>query len=159
MCVYALIIYKKKNTEKLLSFYFIFVFDRNLKSTYNGKINGGVLSLFIHADGSLWSMIDISAVPVNYNKVEELFCQKQKSDATTNSTVPAQPKIQEINLLDSRRSLTINIFLKQFKDGPKVIFNAINNRGGLESEKLRGLKRILPDSEEVSRFYTTFFYL
>lgn len=151
---------QKSNFGSLLSGYSQF---SNMSNNNNGKkfnsfplpkskmrtINWAKLSNQSIGYGSLWSMIDISAVPVNYNKVEELFCQKQKSDATTNSTVPAQPKIQEINLLDSRRSLTINIFLKQFKDGPKVIFNAINNRGGLESEKLRGLKRILPDSEEI----------
>lgn len=54
-------------------------------------------------------------------------------------------------LLDNKRSLAVNIFLKQFKQGASGVLVALRNcdSTGLTTEKLKGLLRILPDEQEV----------
>ncbi|GIX67123.1 FH2 domain-containing protein 1 [Caerostris extrusa] len=57
----------------------------------------------------------------------------------------------EINLLDGKRSLNVNIFLKQFRSSNDEIIDILK-RGAHEeigAEKLRGLLKILPESDEI----------
>ena len=56
------------------------------------------------------------------------------------------------SLLNNKRSLAVNIFVKQFKFPLKEIVDAIGRCDTtlLSSEQLHGLEKILPDSEEVS---------
>ena len=60
----------------------------------------------------------------------------------------------QINLLDSRRSLNINIFLKQFRTSNDVIIRLIADGRSNEigAEKLKSLLKILPENDEVVRF-------
>jgi hypothetical protein len=56
-----------------------------------------------------------------------------------------------VNLLDGKRSLNINIYLRQFKMGHFEIVEHLS-RGESEAigaEKLRGLIKILPEKDEV----------
>ncbi|KRZ03628.1 FH2 domain-containing protein 1, partial [Trichinella zimbabwensis] len=58
----------------------------------------------------------------------------------------------EINLLDPKRSINVNIFLKQFRGGVEELANLIrcdraDEIGG--PEKLRGMIKILPDQDEM----------
>lgn len=104
---------------------------------------------------SIWSEVfwDSSNVQVNFNQVEELFCQK----STTASSVIVEKnnklkrKNTEIYLLDPKRSLNINIFLKQFKGGEKQLVKLIRNCQSAEigSERLRTLLKILPECDEM----------
>ncbi|KRX54834.1 FH2 domain-containing protein 1 [Trichinella sp. T9] len=58
----------------------------------------------------------------------------------------------EINLLDRKRSINVNIFLKQFRGGVEELANLIRCDRADEigsPEKLRGMIKILPDQDEM----------
>ena len=57
----------------------------------------------------------------------------------------------EINLLDNRRSLNVNVFLRQFRlksDAELVQILARGDSEALGAEKLRCLQRVLPPDSE-----------
>lgn len=57
----------------------------------------------------------------------------------------------QVNLLDGKRSLNVNIFLKQFKATNKEIVDMLRNGESSKfgAERLKGLLKILPDKDEV----------
>ncbi|CDW55036.1 FH2 domain containing protein [Trichuris trichiura] len=57
----------------------------------------------------------------------------------------------EINLLDAKRSINVNIFLKQFRGGVAELANSIrsNKAEDIGAEKLRSMIKILPEPDEV----------
>ena len=61
--------------------------------------------------------------------------------------------IFQINLLDMKRSMNVNIFLKQFKaDSDKIIqWITEANEEHMTSERLKGLIKILPEPDEVNK--------
>ncbi|CAL8104840.1 unnamed protein product [Orchesella dallaii] len=64
---------------------------------------------------------------------------------------PLKRETNEILLLDAKRSLNINIFLKQFRSSNKdVIQHIVEGKSeDLGTERLRGLLKILPSKDEV----------
>lgn len=58
-------------------------------------------------------------------------------------------KVNVIHVLDNKRSLAINIMLKQFKSGSDAIIEALQNGTSIPLEKLKGLQRVLPTDDEV----------
>ena len=58
----------------------------------------------------------------------------------------------QVNLLDMKRSMQVNIFLKQFKKEPEEIVQLINKGDDTQfgDGKLKALYKILPDKEEVN---------
>jgi len=60
----------------------------------------------------------------------------------------------KINLLDTKRSMNINIFLKQFKASNEAIVDMIRkgDESQFGSERLKGLIRNLPLKDEVLFF-------
>lgn len=58
---------------------------------------------------------------------------------------------QEITLLDGKRSLNVNIFLKQFRSSNDNIIQLIKDgaHDDIGAEKLRGLLKILPEVDEL----------
>ena len=61
------------------------------------------------------------------------------------------PCRRQVNLIDSKRSMNVNIFLRQFRISHADIVDCI--RRGLSEkigpERLRGLLKIVPEPEEV----------
>ncbi len=59
----------------------------------------------------------------------------------------------QISLLDSKRSLNVNIFLRQFKISHRDIIAHLagGESEAIGAEKLRGLLKILPEGDEVTR--------
>ena len=57
----------------------------------------------------------------------------------------------QIHLLDMKRSMNVNIFLKQFKLPNDDIIRLIveGNHEAIGQEKLKGLLKALPEKEEV----------
>jgi len=55
--------------------------------------------------------------------------------------------------LDMKRSMNVNIFLKQFKMSNQEIVQLIrdSDHTKIGAEKLKGLLRILPEKEEVGK--------
>ena len=54
-------------------------------------------------------------------------------------------------MLDGKRSLNVNIFLKQFRSSNEDIIQLIKDGGhdDMGAEKLRGLLKILPEIDEL----------
>ena len=57
----------------------------------------------------------------------------------------------QVNLLDGKRSLNVNIFLSQFRMAHEEIVQLIEDgeSAKIGAEKLRGLQKILPETDEV----------
>ncbi|KAK6172320.1 hypothetical protein SNE40_016004 [Patella caerulea] len=94
-------------------------------------------------------------INVKYNKLEELFALK-----SSNQLEPTHPNEKalkrhsaslEIALLDPKRSMIVNIFLKQFRNANASIIDLIRkcDSRSLGTEKIKGLLKIMPTQEEV----------
>ena len=124
---------------------------RHKMKTFNwSKIPANSLSV---ADDNVWKEVYTMSDPiqVKYDVIEAMFCQKQ-IDKTKKDDQPAKAKAPtEINLLDMKRSMNANIFLKQFKathdEVVQMIQDGDSNKIG--AERLRGLHKILPEKEEM----------
>ena len=59
--------------------------------------------------------------------------------------------LSQINLLDMKRSMNLNIFLRQFKSSNTAIIQLIReaDHQNFGQEKLKALLKLLPDKEEV----------
>jgi hypothetical protein len=57
----------------------------------------------------------------------------------------------QVTLLDPKKSMNLNIFLKQFRKPTEVIIQLIQegDARGLGVEKLKGLVKLLPQQDEV----------
>ena len=57
----------------------------------------------------------------------------------------------QVLLLETKRSMNVNIFLKQFKCSHKEIIEMLEEGDvtKIGPERLRGLKKILPEKDEV----------
>ncbi|XP_063596837.1 inverted formin-2-like [Penaeus indicus] len=111
------------------------------------KVNGNVLN------NSMWQDVhkDLQASPpkaLNFSQIEELFCQASKTPVQKTE----KKKSTEITLLDPKRSLNVNIFMKQFKQSHAEVAALIRDCKSTDigTERLRGFLRILPEDEEVS---------
>ncbi|XP_050537829.1 inverted formin-2-like isoform X44 [Daktulosphaira vitifoliae] len=101
-------------------------------------------------DKSIWSSATPPDLLINFKSIEELFCQKPRTKSSPAvMSNNGMPKVVVTNILDSKRSLAINIMLKQFKTGPDEIFKALENGNSIPIEKLKGLQRILPTDDEL----------
>lgn len=61
----------------------------------------------------------------------------------------------QINLLDGKRSLNVNIFLKQFRMSHEEIVRLLQDGASdkFGAERLRGLLKQLPSQDEVPPFF------
>ncbi|CAL1291890.1 unnamed protein product [Larinioides sclopetarius] len=113
---------------------------------------------------NLWSRIakDHTGSPndLDFDAMEILFCQQPVSTNghvsprfgdPSDTSDKRRKETQEINLLDGKRSLNINIFLKQFRSSNESIVRILEEGAhqDLGAERLRGLLKILPESDEV----------
>ncbi|XP_038155004.1 FH2 domain-containing protein 1 [Cyprinodon tularosa] len=114
---------------------------------------------------SVWSGAapDEDEFPIDLHSLDELFGQKDSKPRDRTVTLrrrsallrcrSPQDSSEEIFLLDSKRSMNIGIFLRQFKMPPKEIVEDIRHGVGdrYGAEKLTELCKLLPDSEEECR--------
>uniref|UniRef100_A0A0P4WE09 FH2 domain-containing protein n=1 Tax=Scylla olivacea TaxID=85551 RepID=A0A0P4WE09_SCYOL len=103
---------------------------------------------------SVWQEVqqDLSVSPIaniNYQQVEQLFCQKSRAPPTPRPS--RAQSASEVSLLDPKKSLNVNIFLKQFKISHAEVADLIRQCRSAEigAERLRGFLRILPEDSEV----------
>ncbi|XP_022235714.1 LOW QUALITY PROTEIN: formin-J-like [Limulus polyphemus] len=117
---------------------------------------------------NLWALVaashKVTSNILDFEEMEGLFCQKAKGTSkhgkdytdvgNKNSTDLSNQKkkeSQEINLLDGKRSLNVNIFLKQFHSPHGDIIQDL--RKGIPTqlgiEELKGLLKILPEDDEI----------
>ncbi|XP_017782508.1 PREDICTED: inverted formin-2 [Nicrophorus vespilloides] len=103
---------------------------------------------------------------MDWSEMEGLFCQQLSQSSpkmgsrdaaptttTTNETIERRTRKDnpEITLLDGKRSLNVNIFLKQFRSSNEDIIQLIKDglHDEIGSEKLKGLLKILPEIDEL----------
>ncbi|XP_066598097.1 uncharacterized protein form3 isoform X2 [Prorops nasuta] len=118
---------------------------------------------------NIWSLVanqhqNSPMADLDWAEMEGLFCQQVPPILPTiscaNSTISSFGPIDadrrrreptEIALLDGKRSLNVNIFLKQFRSSNEDIIQLIKDGGhdDIGAEKLRGLLKILPEVDEL----------
>jgi len=100
------------------------------------------------------------SAPIDFRDMENLFClvapkpPEAPGDGKGEGGVSGEKKkkeMSEVNLLDGKRSLNINIFLRQFRSSNEDIIEMVVNGDyhEFEPEKLRGLMKILPEMDEI----------
>ncbi|XP_033743499.1 LOW QUALITY PROTEIN: inverted formin-2-like [Pecten maximus] len=101
---------------------------------------------------SIWKeVLDMEdAIKVQYETIEQLFCQKSKTVKVVEQKKVNVPK--EVLILEMQRSMNVNIFLKQFKCSHKDVIHMIAEADveKLGQERLRGLQKILPTADEIT---------
>ncbi|RZF46426.1 hypothetical protein LSTR_LSTR012501 [Laodelphax striatellus] len=115
---------------------------------------------------NIWSLVARShqhspMADLDWDEMEGLFCQ-QAPPAPASAPQNMSPKLSgdaerrrkemsEIVLLDGKRSLNVNIFLKQFRSSNEDIIQVIRDgeHDEIGAEKLRGLLKILPELDEL----------
>ncbi|KAM4666681.1 inverted formin-2 isoform 2-T3 [Amazona ochrocephala] len=102
---------------------------------------------------SMWASVSSSSektIEPNYTSIEQLFCFPQATPKEkTAAPVKAEPK--EITFLDSKKSLNLNIFLKQFKCSNEEVAAMVQNgdRTKFDVEVLKQLLKLLPEKHEM----------
>ncbi|KAJ1108019.1 hypothetical protein NDU88_005403 [Pleurodeles waltl] len=101
---------------------------------------------------SLWASMNTSnkSIEPNYSSIEELFCVPQTTPKDKDVT-PVKKTLKEITFLDSKKSLRLNIFLKQFKCSNEEIVELIQkgDRSKFDIEILKQFLNLLPDKHEI----------
>ncbi|XP_042655015.1 inverted formin-2 isoform X2 [Tyto alba] len=107
---------------------------------------------------SMWASVSSSSeetIEPNYTSIEQLFCFPQPTPKEkTAAPVKAEPK--EITFLDSKKSLNLNIFLKQFKCSNEEVAAMVQNgdRTKFDVEVLKQLLKLLPEKHEIENLKT-----
>ncbi|XP_077122636.1 inverted formin-2 isoform X1 [Ranitomeya variabilis] len=128
-------------------------FKVNKPSLKMKKLNWQKLPPNIAKDGqSLWSSSNtIEETPeLNYSSIEQLFCLPQAT-AKDKAATPAKKPPKEISFLDPKKSLNLNIFLKQFRCPNEEIIGLIEkgDRSKFDIEVLKQFLKLLPEKHEV----------
>ncbi|KAL6253627.1 hypothetical protein P5V15_015933 [Pogonomyrmex californicus] len=115
---------------------------------------------------NIWSLVanehqNSPMADLDWAEMEGLFCQQappmvppttfSTSCGTGADVERRRREPTEIALLDGKRSLNVNIFLKQFRSSNEDIIQLIKEGGhdDIGAEKLRGLLKILPEVDEL----------
>ncbi|CAH0559409.1 unnamed protein product [Brassicogethes aeneus] len=101
---------------------------------------------------------------MDWSEMERMFCQQAPPSAHSSPKLGNRDTLNpetlerrmrkdttEITLLDGKRSLNVNIFLKQFRSSNEDIIQLIRDgeHDEIGSEKLKGLLKILPEVDEL----------
>ncbi|XP_060118198.1 inverted formin-2 [Heteronotia binoei] len=118
------------------------------------KLNWQKLPSNVVREGhSMWASATTSIEEViepDYSSIEQLFCFPQtKPKEKEAAPVKIEPK--EITFLDSKKSLNLNIFLKQFKCKNEEVVEMIQkgDRAKFDVEVLKQLLKLLPEKHEI----------
>ncbi|CAL7949453.1 unnamed protein product [Xylocopa violacea] len=114
---------------------------------------------------NIWSLVanehqNSPMADIDWAEMEGLFCQQVppvlpaascSSYGHNSDTERRRREPTEIALLDGKRSLNVNIFLKQFRSSNEDIIRLIRDgsHDDIGAEKLRGLLKILPEVDEL----------
>ncbi|XP_069129729.1 inverted formin-2-like isoform X2 [Argopecten irradians] len=114
---------------------------------------------------SVWGDVNKMSdnIPVEYNKLEEMFSQKSlpvvselRAESGKSPLVRKHSSTSEIALLDPKKSMNVNIFLKQFRKPIEVVVELIKmgDSRAFGVEKLKSLLKILPGHDEVEMLHS-----
>ncbi|CAG2197982.1 Inverted formin-2 [Mytilus edulis] len=91
------------------------------------------------------------AIHIEYETIEQLFSKQQPVTVKPAEQKKSKQKT-EVLLLDMKKSMNVNIFLKQFKCSHSEIVDMIVEAdiNKIGQERLRGLQKILPESDDIA---------
>eukprot|EP00731_Ephydatia_muelleri_P007967 Em0004g305a len=94
--------------------------------------------------------VDI-AVRIEPTSVEDLFSREEVEKKGAKDEAKEKAKPTSVALLDSKTSLNVNIFLKQFKSSNEAIVSIISsgNCTMISLDQLKALEKLLPDQPTV----------
>ncbi|KAM9645995.1 inverted formin-2-like [Trichechus inunguis] len=108
---------------------------------------------------SMWASLgslDTETVEPDFSSIERLFSFPAAQPKKPIAAAPARKEPKEITFLDSKKSLNLNIFLKQFKCSNEEITTMI--RAGdttkFDVEILKQLIKLLPEKHEIENLQT-----
>ncbi|XP_043373683.1 inverted formin-2-like isoform X3 [Dermochelys coriacea] len=101
---------------------------------------------------SMWASVTSSSndfIEPDYTSIEQLFCVSQTSPKET--AVPKIKEPKEITFIDMKKSLLLNIFLKQFKCSNEEVAGMIEkgDRTKFDADTLKQLIKLLPEKHEI----------
>ncbi|XP_078130469.1 inverted formin-2-like isoform X3 [Sander vitreus] len=102
----------------------------------------------VTAQQSLWTSPSVDSVEPDYCSIEQLF-SLPPTETKTRTKAKTEPK--EISFIDAKKSLNLNIFLKQFKCSHEDFVSLIRrgDRSRFDVEVLKQLIKLLPEKHEV----------
>ncbi|XP_008295303.1 inverted formin-2-like [Stegastes partitus] len=102
----------------------------------------------VTAHQSLWTSMSSGSVEPDYCSIEQLF-SLPPTETKTRTKAKTEPK--EISFIDAKKSLNLNIFLKQFKCSHEDFVSLIRrgDRSKFDVEVLKQLIKLLPEKHEV----------
>ncbi|KAM6202704.1 inverted formin-2 [Rhynchocyon petersi] len=103
---------------------------------------------------SMWASLGTlgsQAVEPDFSSIEQLFSFPVAKPKETTVAAPSRKEPKEITFLDSKKSLNLNIFLKQFKCSNEEIATMIRaaNTAKFDVEVLKQLLKLLPEKHEI----------
>ncbi|XP_012601851.2 inverted formin-2 isoform X2 [Microcebus murinus] len=119
------------------------------------KLNWQKLPSKVAREGnSMWAALgspDAEAVEPDFSSIERLFSFPVAKPREPAAAAPARKEPKEITFLDAKKSLNLNIFLKQFKCSNEEVTGMI--RAGdttkFDVEVLKQLLKLLPEKHEI----------
>ncbi|XP_058018814.1 inverted formin-2 isoform X2 [Ahaetulla prasina] len=105
----------------------------------------------VRENHSMWaSATSEEYVEPDYSKIEQLFCFPQ-TKPKPEEVAPVKTEPKEITFLDPKKSLNLNIFLKQFKCTNEEVVKMIqeDDRTKFDVEVLKQLLKLLPEKHEI----------
>ncbi|XP_061468275.1 inverted formin-2 isoform X2 [Rhineura floridana] len=118
------------------------------------KLNWQKLPSNVVREGhSMWASVTSSSeetIEPDYTSIEQLFCFPQ-TKPKEKQAAPVKMEPKEITFLDSKKSLNLNIFLKQFKCPNEKVVDMIQkgDRTKFDVEVLKQLLKLLPEKHEI----------
>ncbi|RVE57100.1 hypothetical protein OJAV_G00212820 [Oryzias javanicus] len=107
----------------------------------------------VSAGPSMWASVQKEAPPhePDYSSIEELFCLPVTEPKDKGAAAPVKKEPKEITFIDPKKSLNINIFLKQFKctNEDFVAMIKTGDRSKFDVEVLKQLLKLLPEKHEI----------
>ncbi|KAG7466327.1 hypothetical protein MATL_G00163770 [Megalops atlanticus] len=101
---------------------------------------------------SMWASLQVdSPLEPDYSSIEQLFCLPVSEPKEKGATAPVKKEPKEISFIDAKKSLNLNIFLKQFKCSNEEFVAMIQNgdRSKFDVEVLKQLQKLLPEKHEI----------
>uniref|UniRef100_A0A8C6VII3 Inverted formin 2 n=1 Tax=Naja naja TaxID=35670 RepID=A0A8C6VII3_NAJNA len=110
-------------------------------------------ALCLSESHSMWASVTKTSeeyIEPDYSKIEQLFCFPQ-TKPKSKEVAPVKTEPKEITFLDSKKSLNLNIFLKQFKCTNEEVVKMIQegDRTKFDVEVLKQLLKLLPEKHEI----------
>ncbi|XP_036405336.1 inverted formin-2-like isoform X2 [Megalops cyprinoides] len=100
---------------------------------------------------SMWTSVETeSPLEPDYSSIEQLFCLPQ-TELKSQDAAPVKKEPKEISFVDAKKSLNLNIFLKQFKcsNAEFVAMVEKGDRSKFDVEMLKQLQKLLPEKHEI----------